>query len=266
MSHHRRESRRNSPRPALSGHSRRWLAEASSLVEDSPDQLALNVPLEKALLILLEEPLAIERVRQCGETATGHACDQVDLVEQRMLVPLHHDRRAPQLLEHAVGKSGRPGAAAGERQEKECVRVVRWASIADHELGDAVVTLRSDTVYRNVDRATRRAAAEHDRGQKRCEPEPHQPWAHRPRAGERSVPWAVRVGSTMSIVAAVHVSSCRARRSAWPVAPIARLVSSPRRCPSHSHLAGTSAGAPLSLIKTTTNFAGLVLLAFRSTT
>jgi hypothetical protein len=34
----------------------------------------------------------------------------------------------------------------------------------------------------------------------------------------------------------------------------------------NSHSAGTSAGAPLSLIKTTRNFAGLVALAFRSTT
>src|SRR5262245_13060326 len=164
MSHHRRESRRNSPRPALSGHSRRWLAEASSLVEDSPDQLALNVPLEKALLILLEEPLAIERIRQCGETATGHAGDQVDLLEQGMLMPLHHDRRAPQLLEHTVRKSGRPSAAAGKRQEKKCVRVVGWPSIADHALGDAVATLWSYTLDWNVDRGPRRAAAQRDRG------------------------------------------------------------------------------------------------------
>jgi hypothetical protein len=34
----------------------------------------------------------------------------------------------------------------------------------------------------------------------------------------------------------------------------------------NSHCAGTSAGAPLSLIKTTRNFAGWVPLAFRSTT
>src|SRR5437016_3188775 len=37
-------------------------------------------------------------------------------------------------------------------------------------------------------------------------------------------------------------------------------------CPSKSHSTGTSTGAPLSLIKNTRNFAGLVLLAFRSTT
>jgi hypothetical protein len=37
-------------------------------------------------------------------------------------------------------------------------------------------------------------------------------------------------------------------------------------CPSSSHFTGTSAGAPLSLIKTTRNFAGWVPLAFRSTT
>src|SRR5215472_6855542 len=37
-------------------------------------------------------------------------------------------------------------------------------------------------------------------------------------------------------------------------------------CPFNSHSTGTSAGAPLSLIKNTRNFAGLVPLAFRSTT
>jgi hypothetical protein len=37
-------------------------------------------------------------------------------------------------------------------------------------------------------------------------------------------------------------------------------------CSSSNHSAGTSAGAPLSLIKNTRNFAGLAPLAFRSTT
>jgi hypothetical protein len=43
------------------------------------------------------------------------------------------------------------------------------------------------------------------------------------------------------------------------------ITSSPL-CQSNRHSTGTSTGAPLSLIKTTTNFAGLVLLAFRPTT
>src|SRR5437870_11997753 len=44
------------------------------------------------------------------------------------------------------------------------------------------------------------------------------------------------------------------------------LISSPPLCPSNSHSTGTSTGAPLSLIKNTRNFAGLILLAFRPTT
>jgi hypothetical protein len=44
------------------------------------------------------------------------------------------------------------------------------------------------------------------------------------------------------------------------------VIGSPPRCPSYRHSTGTTTGAPLSLIKTTTNFAGLVLLAFRPTT
>ena len=48
-----------------------------------------------------------------------------------------------------------------------------------------------------------------------------------------------------------------------PAAPLGQLTPV---YSSDSHFTGTSAGAPLSLIMTTRNFAGLVLLAFRSTT
>ena|SRR5882724_4347892 len=44
------------------------------------------------------------------------------------------------------------------------------------------------------------------------------------------------------------------------------VISSPPFCPSNSHSTGTSAGAPLSLIKNARNLAGFELLAFRSTT
>src|SRR5262249_626844 len=50
-----------------------------------------------------------------------------------------------------------------------------------------------------------------------------------------------------------------------PPAFTLNLISSPPLCSSNSHSAGTSAGAPLFLIKNTRNFAGLELLAFRST-
>src|SRR4030095_10725693 len=81
-------------------------------IDDSLDQLTLNVALEKALWILVEEPLAVECIRQCREAAARHAGDQVDLVEQRVMVPVDHDRRPPQLLEHAVGKSCGTSSAA----------------------------------------------------------------------------------------------------------------------------------------------------------
>src|SRR5262249_22809838 len=84
--------------------------------EDPPDQLTLNVALEKALRVLVEQPVAIERIRQCGEAATGHASYRVHFVEQGMLMPVDDDRRAPQLLEYAVRQGGGPSAAAGERQ------------------------------------------------------------------------------------------------------------------------------------------------------
>src|SRR6266478_6795186 len=59
-----------------------------------------------------------------------------------------------------------------------------------------------------------------------------------------------------------RVASIMLGRSAFTL----NLISAPSLCSSSSHSAGTSTGAPLSLIKNTRNFAGLVLLAFRLTT
>ena len=65
-------------------------------------------------------------------------------------------------------------------------------------------------------------------------------------------------------------AALRAETTVRPVVVVtgrtAHRASSPPRCRSDGHLTGTSAGAPLFLIKTTRNLAGLVLLAFRSTT
>ena len=58
----------------------------------------------------------------------------------------------------------------------------------------------------------------------------------------------------------------RLLRSDHDLAFTLELDHSPPLCSSNSHSTGTSTGAPLSLIKNTRNFAGLVLLAFRSTT
>src|SRR5262249_21908894 len=64
-------------------------------------------------------------------------------------------------------------------------------------------------------------------------------------------------------------AALRAEMTVGPVVVMTRRTahraSSPPRCQSGTHFTGTSAGAPLVLIKTTTNLAGLVLLAFRST-
>jgi hypothetical protein len=54
-------------------------------------------------------------------------------------------------------------------------------------------------------------------------------------------------------------------RQSGPEQQILSVVCPPGQRPlSNSHSTGTSAGAPLFLIKNTRNFAGLVLLAFRS--
>jgi len=64
-------------------------------------------------------------------------------------------------------------------------------------------------------------------------------------------------------------AALRAETTVGPVVVVTRWTahraSSPPRCQYGTHFTGTSAGAPLVLIKTTTNLAGLVLLAFRST-
>jgi hypothetical protein len=62
------------------------------------------------------------------------------------------------------------------------------------------------------------------------------------------------------------LSNGRVATSSEPTMRFLTRIVSPPLCSSNSHCTGTSAGAPLSLIKNTKNFAGLVLLAFRSTT
>jgi hypothetical protein len=80
---------------------------------------------------------------------------------------------------------------------------------------------------------------------------------------------------TSGMALSVPSRSCPSRtpRAAWPAA--SRWYWRKRGgigtwqrvlTPSGSHSTGTSAGAPLSLIRNTRNFAGLVALAFRSTT
>ena len=129
-------------------------------IERARDDLALHVALQEALLVVVEQLVAVQAIGQCGEAAARHAGDDVDLVEQAALVALRPDHLgAPQELEHAVRKGGSARAAAREGEDDQAVlvldlRLVRLEAIAGLRVG-----LRD----RRVDR-TAGAAAEQQQG------------------------------------------------------------------------------------------------------
>jgi hypothetical protein len=48
-------------------------------VKESLEQFTLDIALEELLLVLVEQPITVERICQRGKAATGNAADQIDL-------------------------------------------------------------------------------------------------------------------------------------------------------------------------------------------
>ena len=123
------------------------------------DDLALDVALQEALLVVVEQLVAIQAVGQRGEAAARHAGDDVDCVEQADLVALRpDDLGAPQELQHAVGKRGGARAAAREGEDDQVVLVFGLAPGASRNDSPCRVGLRD----RRIDRAGG-AAAQQDK-------------------------------------------------------------------------------------------------------
>ena len=100
--------------------------------EQAPEERALHVALEEALLELLEDVVAAERVVGGGEAAPGDGGDVVDLVEQPAAAALPGDFGARQLLEGAVGQCRGARAAAGEGEEQlQAVGIVARGDVAE---------------------------------------------------------------------------------------------------------------------------------------
>src|SRR5206468_12663231 len=59
--------------------------------EGARDDLALHIALQKALLVVVEQLVAVKAIRQCGEAATRYASDDVDFIEQTNFVALRSD-------------------------------------------------------------------------------------------------------------------------------------------------------------------------------
>ncbi len=94
-------------------------------VERARDDLALHVALEKALLVLVEQPVAVEAVRQRGEAAAGHARDHRHRIEQAATIALGSDHLGLlEKLEYAVRERGGARAAAGEGENDEVLAIL----------------------------------------------------------------------------------------------------------------------------------------------
>src|SRR5262249_35677203 len=95
-------------------------------IEHAARDGVLDVPLEELALELLEDPVAPQRVVGGGERASRDGGDDVDRVEEGPARAAEGDFGAGELLEHAVGEGGGPGAASREREEEqEIVGLVR---------------------------------------------------------------------------------------------------------------------------------------------
>jgi len=114
--------RRTAAPPARTGPSPSTTACPNWPAERPRDDLALHVALEEALLVLGEQPLAVEAVGERGEAAAGHAGDDVDRVQQAKRVAGRPDHLgAPEELQHAVRERGRARAAAGKGEDDQAV-------------------------------------------------------------------------------------------------------------------------------------------------
>ena len=128
--------------------------------------LEVNVPLDILLqepgLVILENALAEKPEVGRRETSPRNARDHVHLVQEPALFPVEGDFRCPQFLEHSIRKGGRPGAAAGERQDEQ--QLFRIA-LRPHVLGDVPVA-GSELLQRRVDRVVPEVAAARRRREK----------------------------------------------------------------------------------------------------
>ena len=95
-------------------------------IQGPADQLALNIALEKALLVFAEQPVAIQAVGQRGEAATGNPGDDIDRVEQPLSLAVAPDHLGvSQRFEDPVRERGGARSAARERQDDDVLLVAR---------------------------------------------------------------------------------------------------------------------------------------------
>src|SRR5207302_8135647 len=84
---------------------RRFQLAPVSRIKGASDDLALHIALQEALLVVVEQIIAVKAIGQRGETAARHAGDDVDFVEEAHFVPLRSDDLGtPKKLQNAIRK------------------------------------------------------------------------------------------------------------------------------------------------------------------
>jgi hypothetical protein len=141
-------------------------------IQRTRDELALDVALQEALLVIREQFLAIEPVGQRGEASARNAGDDIHFVEQAHLVPARPDDFCPlQKLEDSVRERRRARAAAGECEDDKVFLALEVPLARQKRITRVRVRLRN----RGIDR-TRGTAAEHY--QSNCDQPGWEPWTH----------------------------------------------------------------------------------------
>jgi hypothetical protein len=103
-----------------------------------PDQLALNVLIEKFVLEISKDAVAIERVVGGRKTAARYGGDVIHLIQQSSALALPDNLGVRQLCQDAIGQGGSPCPTAGECQKY--LQAVRISGVG--EISEAVTALR----------------------------------------------------------------------------------------------------------------------------
>src|SRR5882672_12549950 len=97
-----------------------------------PHQLALNILIEKFVLEISKDAVAIERVIGGRKTAARYGGDVIHLIQQSPVLALPDNLRARQLFQDAIAQGGSPCPTAGECQKYlQAVRISRVGEISE---------------------------------------------------------------------------------------------------------------------------------------
>src|SRR6266446_7214766 len=159
-----------------------------------PHQLALNILIEKFVLKISKDAVAIERVIGGRKTAARYGGNVIHLIQQASVLALPGNLGARQLFQDAIGQGGSPCPTAGECQKYlQAVRISGVGEISETIAALWIVMLQSRILHI----MSAAGSQQHDRAEYECEVNSHSlvvtmvslifPYTHRHATAQRFV-------------------------------------------------------------------------------